>query len=109
MSKVIAAASYESQKYFFEPVFGDLPEDIKNEIRIICVVMAQRLGCSFIMGFKDTGDVYFEIVKPELAYDFDDIGADLEIKSLTREKEELIKALKVWYLYKKELKEGESR
>lgn len=104
MSKIIAAASYENQKYFFEPEFGGLPEEIKNEIRIICVVMAQRLGCSFIMGFKDTGDVYFEIVKPEAAYDFDDIGADLEIKSLLKEKEELIKALKIWYLYKKETK-----
>ncbi len=101
MSKVIGAASWENQKYFFDPEFNALPDSIKEEIRIICVVMAQRLGCTFLMGFKDEGDVYFEIVKGENAYDFDDIGADLEIKSLTKEKEELIKALKVWYLYRK--------
>ena len=101
MEKIIAAASWDKQKYFFEPEFSSLPESIKEEINIICVVMAQRLACTFLMGFKEDGDVYFEIVKPENAFDFDDIGADLEIKSLSKEKEELIKSLKVWYLYKK--------
>ena len=30
-------------------------------------------------------------------FDFDDIGAELEIKRLQREKKELLKALELWY------------
>lgn len=60
--------------------------------------MAERLGCTFLMSFEETGDLVFEIIKNEGDFDFDDIGAELEIKSLKSEKKELIKALKLWYV-----------
>ena len=71
---------------------------IKDEIRNICIIMAERLGCTFLISFEESGDILFEIVKNEGDFDFDDIGAELEIKSLKREKKELIKALKLWYV-----------
>ena len=79
--KVLAAASYAEQKYFLEPEFQALPESIQEEVRVICVVLAQKLGCTFLMGFNE-----------------DDIGAELEIKRLQREKKELLKALELWYV-----------
>lgn len=54
--------------------------------------------CTFVMGFYSDGDIYFDIVKSEDAIDFDDIGAELEIKEIRCEKSELLKALKIWYL-----------
>ena len=96
--KVLAGASREKQKYFFEPEFNALPQTVKDEIRNICIIMAERLGCTFLISFEDNGDILFEIVKNEGDFDFDDIGAELEIKSLKREKKELIKALKLWYV-----------
>ena len=42
--KVLAAASYAEQKYFLEPEFQALPESIQEEVRVICVVLAQKLG-----------------------------------------------------------------
>lgn len=96
--KVLAGASRQKQKYFFEPEFNALPQTVKDEIRNICIIMAERLGCTFLISFEDSGDILFEIVKNEGDFDFDDIGAELEIKSLKREKKELIKALKLWYV-----------
>ena len=96
--KVLAGASRQKQKYFFEPEFNTLPQTVKDEIRNICIIMAERLGCTFLISFEDSGDILFEIVKNEGDFDFDDIGAELEIKSLKREKKELIKALKLWYV-----------
>lgn len=96
--KVLAAASYETQKYFLEPDFSSLPEGIQEEIRTICIVLAQKLCCTFLIGFYENGAIYFDVVKPENCFDFDDIGAELEIKSLEKEKAELIKSLKLWYL-----------
>ena len=95
--KVLAAASYAEQKYFLEPEFQALPESIQEEVRVICVVLAQKLGCTFLMGFNENGELYFETVKQEDDFDFDDIGAELEIKRLQREKKELLKALELWY------------
>ena len=96
--KVLAGASREKQKYFFETEFNALPQTVKDEIRNICIIMAERLGCTFLISFEESGDILFEIVKNEGDFDFDDIGAELEIKSLKREKKELIKALKLWYV-----------
>jgi len=98
---VLAGASREKQKYFFEPEFNALPDAVKLEIKNICVVMAERLGCTFIICFKKTGDVFFEVIKNEGDIDFDEIGSELEIKSLKAEKKELIKALKLWYVINK--------
>ncbi len=95
---VLAGASREKQKYFFEPRFAALPQTVKDEIRNICIIMAERLGCTFLISFEKSGDVLFEIIKNEGDIDFDDIGAELEIKSLKSEKKELIKALKLWYV-----------
>ena len=94
----MAAAPFEKQKYFLEPEFSMLPDGIKAEVQTVCVVVAQKLMCTFVMGFFEDGNVYFDIVKSEGTIDFDDIGAELEIKNIRREKAELLKALKIWYL-----------
>lgn len=95
---VLAAASFDKQKYYMDEGFSDLPQSIKDEIKTICVVLADKLMCTFLIGFYTNGDVYFETVKSEELLDFDDIGAELEIKALEKEKAEFIKALSLWYL-----------
>ncbi len=94
---ILAAASYEKQKYYLEPKFQTLPENIQEEVRILCVSLAQKLECTFLMGFHEDGEVYFETVKGEDDFNFDEIGAELEIKELFRVKKELLGALKIWY------------
>lgn len=95
---VLAAASFENEKYYLAEDFQGLPESIKDEVRTICVVLAAKLMCTFIMGFYEEGKLYFETVQNEEMADFDDIGAELEIKRIEREKKELIKSLSLWYL-----------
>lgn len=94
---ILASASYEKQKYYINNDFYDLPQQIKNEIKTICVIMAERLRCIFIMGFHDDGEIYFETVDDNDP-NFDNIGAELDIRELYREKEELLSSLKLWYL-----------
>lgn len=94
---ILAAASYEKQKYYLEPKFQELPESIQEEVRIICVATAQKLGCTFLMGFRKDGEVYFETVKREDDFDFDEIGAELEVKEIFRTQKELLTSLKVWF------------
>ncbi|MDD3394388.1 MAG: hypothetical protein EOM28_00365 [Clostridia bacterium] len=94
---ILAAASYEKQKYFLEAKFQVLPESIQEEVRILCVTSAQKLGCTFLMGFHEDGEIYFETVKGENDINFDEIGAELEIKEIFRVKKELLASLRVWF------------
>lgn len=95
---ILAAASYEKQKYYFEPEFNLIPSDVKNDIKTICVLTAQKLLCTFIIGFYDDGQVYFEIDTLNRGIDFDDIGAELEIKKIRNNYKELLNGLQIWYL-----------
>lgn len=103
---VLAAASCKEQKYYIAKEFEVLPSEIKDEIKITCVLIAQKLFCTFVIGFLEEGDIYFDIVKEESELDFDDIGAELEIKEIRKKKKELLNALKLWYVVF-QTKEGE--
>lgn len=97
---MIAAASWEQQKYFLSPDCAGLPEAVKDEIRILCVLMAQKLACTFMIGFDDTGDVFFQTLPQRDAFAFDEIGADLELRRLSKTKRQLLLGLKAWFLAK---------
>lgn len=96
--KVLAAAGFEQQKYYLEKEFAFLPEAIQEDLRRICIFLAEKLSCTFLMGFEENGDLYFETVKREDDFDFDEIGAELEIKELQRKEKELLRALELWYV-----------
>lgn len=97
---LISASSY-TQMYHLNPEFKSLPTDIRNELRYICIPLAEKLHCIFTIGFYNDGSIYIEASAEEVDYDFDEIGSQLEIKKLQKEKAELLKALQLWYkLYK---------
>ena len=81
-----------------EEEFKFLPDTIKEDLKRICVYMAEKLNCTFLVGFDDNGDVYFETIKHEGDFDFDEIGAELEIKRLQKEELELFRAMEQWYV-----------
>ncbi|HHW66193.1 MAG: hypothetical protein PWP07_614 [Epulopiscium sp.] len=95
--KVIFSASYYTQKYYSNPEFDGIPTSIRNELRMICISLAEKLHAIFTIGFYENGEVYFEARAEECDYDFDEIGVPLEIKRLESEQRELIKMLKLWY------------
>lgn len=100
---VLASASYYTQKYFINEEFTELPTEIRNEIRVICIALAEKIHGVFTMGFYDNGQVFMESTGEEVDYDYDDIGAQLEMKRLETEKKELLKAMQLWFaVYKTE-------
>lgn len=98
---VLNGASCYNKKYFLNPDFDDLPDSVKEDIKIISVCLAEKLHCVFTMGFYCDGTLYFETAGQEDDFEYDEIGAGLEIRKLEREETELIKSLRLWYLYKK--------
>ena len=54
--KILAAANNKEQKYFMEEEFKFLPDTIKEDLKRICVYMAEKLNCTFLVGFDDNGE-----------------------------------------------------
>lgn len=98
---VLNAASCYNKKYFLNPDFEDIPDAVKEEIKTITVCLAEKLHCVFVIGFYSDGNLYFETSGLEDDFDYDEIGAGLEIKKLEREEKDLIRALTLWFIYKK--------
>ncbi len=97
VKSVICAASVYKQKYYFNDKYKDLPKQVKEEIRIKVVTLAEKLHCIFTMGFYDDGEVYFETRAEENDFAFDEIGAGLECSRLEREEKDLIEKLNLWF------------
>jgi len=98
MSKIVlcGANSYE-EKYYLNPEFEKLPTNIKDELKVICVLYTHEIGGILTMVYDDEGGLHFEVSAKEGDPMFDDIGSQLKIKQLQREKEELLVALQVYY------------
>ena len=94
---VICAASVYKRKFYFNPEYAGLPEEVKKDIRVRVISLAEKLHCIFIMGFYEDGYVYFETRAEEGDYFFDEVGATLEVNRLEREERELTEKLGLWY------------
>ena len=96
-SKVLCGASAEQLKYYFNPEFARLPEAVQQELHDITVVMADRIGATFLMVFAGDGSLRFEIVPDEADFGYDEIETEMQIRALQREKEDLFTQLETFY------------
>ena len=77
---VLCGANSYEEKYYLNPDFAQLPDNIKDELKIMCVLYVHDVG-----GIQE-GDPMF-----------DDIGSALKIKQIQKEKQELLQALQLYY------------
>lgn len=94
--EVLLAISPYVKKYYFNEKYKDLPQDVKNELIQEIAVIAEKINGIITIGFEEDGDVYIE-ERYEDPMLYDEIGGQLEIGRLQREKQELLRALKLWY------------
>lgn len=95
--QIIVTASYYEEKYFLNPEFVSLPKEIQKELIEISIVLAQKIRGIFMIAFNEEGNVILEIRSIAGGYDFDEIGGELEIKKIQREKQDLWNSLEYWY------------
>ena len=85
------------QKYYINEKFKDLPEDIKETLRAKLAVIAEKSNAIISLGFNESSDIYMEYKYEDLSY-MDEIGIELRMKKFQKEEEELLKAIKTWYI-----------
>ncbi len=91
-----ASSSYE-KKFWINEDFKMLPEQIRQELKIMCVLFTEDIGGILTMEYEEDGTLIFRVDSDESDYLYDEIGSVLKIKQLQREKAELLEALELYY------------
>ena len=97
---VLCGANAYEQKYYLNPDFEGLPSQIKDELQIMCVLYTEDVGGVLMVVFDEDGKLQLEVTHGEHDFLFDEIGSELKIKQLQREKEELFESLEAYYKLK---------
>lgn len=94
---VLCAASSYEQKYFLDPAFMDLPEQVQDELHSTCVLFAAKAGGIIIMEFDEEGQLLVSTQAKDSDIYYDEIGAGLMVRELLRDKEDLFRSLELYY------------
>lgn len=94
---VLCAASAYERKFYLNPEFNSLPEEVKQELQIMCVLFTEDVGGILTLKFDEDGSLQFKTEALEADARFDEIGSALKIKELQRDKRELLESLEMYY------------
>lgn len=94
---VLCGASAYEQKYYFNQDFSSLPDAVKQELQIMCVLYTEDIGGILTLEFDEDGNLQFKTEALDADAMYDEIGSVLKIKKLQTEKKELLESLELYY------------
>ena len=94
---VLCGASAYTEKYYLNDEFQALPDAIKDELKIMCVLYTNDVGGVLTLEFSEDGELCFHTEAEENDFSYDEIGSVLKIKQFRNEKRELLEAVETYY------------
>lgn len=96
-SLVLCGANSYHRKYYLNPEFTRLPEQIRQELQILCVTITEEAGGILTLEFEPDGSLHFKVRAEEGDYLFDDIASGMKISRARFEHQELLEELELYY------------
>ena len=99
MSKevTLCASNAYNKKFYLNESFQGLPEAIKEELQIMCVLYTEDVGGVLELVFDEDGNLEFRTSYEETDYFYDEIGSVLKIKQYQNVKRELLESIETYY------------
>ena len=94
---VLCASSAYTKQYYFNENFDSLPQGIKDELKIMCVLFTEDVGGILTLRFDENGSLLIETTREEGDFSYDDIGSELKIKQIQNEKSDLLEGLEMFF------------
>lgn len=94
---VLCGSNSYNQKYFLDPHFEKLPTQVKEELKILCVLFTEEVGGALTFEYDDDGELILETSCDDGDLLYDDIGAGLLIKKMRDERREFFESLEMYY------------
>lgn len=97
MKTVLCGANAYERKYYFNKLFDGIPESVKEELHVICVLFTEEVGGVFTIGFDEEGEPVMETDAEEDDVAYDEIGSGLLVAEVRRNRQELFESLSLYY------------
>lgn len=94
---VLCGANAYDKKYYFNKDFDGIPDSVKDELHIICVLFTEEVGGIFTFVFEEDGSLTMETDAEEDDIYYDEISSGLLIREIRRNKQELLESLSLYY------------
>lgn len=94
---ILCVSSAYNKKYYLNEDFEQLPQQIKDELKILSVLYTEDVGGTLTIGFEEDGDLFLEVEADERDLLFDEIGSGLKIKQMQTDKQELWESLEMFF------------
>ena len=84
-------------KYYFNEQFNGIPESIREELHILCVLFTEEVGGVFTISFEEDGNVLLETNADDDDIYYDEISSGLMVSEVRRRRQELFESLSLYY------------
>lgn len=85
------------KKYYLNENFNGLPQTIRDELKIMCVLYTEDVGGILELVFDEDGNLDFRTSCKENDFFYDEIGSVLKIKQYRNERRELLESIETYY------------
>ena len=94
---VLCGANAYEKKYYFNEKFAQIPESVKEELQVICVLFTEEIGGIFTIAFETDGSVSMSTEYAPEDYLYDEVGSGLLVNEVRRRRQELFESLSLYY------------
>lgn len=94
---VLCGANSYEMKYYFNEKFNGIPDSIKDELHILCVLFTEEVGGVFSIAFEEDGSVVLETNADDDDIYYDEISSGLMVSEVRRKRRELLESLSLYY------------
>ena len=94
---VLCASSAYEKKFYLNENFDGLPQHVKDELKIMCVLFTEEVGGILTLEFDENGTLLFKTEADENDLLYDDIACGMLIKKLQYEKRDLLESMEMFY------------
>ncbi|MBP3729455.1 MAG: hypothetical protein J6H18_04250 [Lachnospiraceae bacterium] len=94
---ILCGAGGSRQKFYLNPRYETLPEEIRLELKAALALFAEQVGGTILLVYSETGSLSIRLIPDEGDFYYDEIEAGLAVSRLQKEKEELFQKLELYY------------
>ncbi|MBQ9910304.1 MAG: hypothetical protein IJM50_02285 [Lachnospiraceae bacterium] len=94
---VLCGANSYEEKYYFNERFKALPQQVKDELKIMCVLFTEDCGGILTLEFLRDGTLVFRTRVDDYDFYYDEIEAGLKIRELEEKHAETLAGIEAYY------------
>lgn len=95
--EVLCGASKYSRLFYMNPIFDNIPQEIKDELKIACVSFTETIGGTIQLVYNSEGKLYITTDHNSDDFAYDEIGSGMKVHQLQLQKRTLFEQLETYY------------